>query len=210
MSDFNNRQELAERLNLIETMLAEGRRKTERWGWTFVLWGVAYGGAIVGSNVGYPFALWSIWGHHSLAWPIAVASALVTMFVIIAVSGRREEKQPETVLGRSAFSVWIALAVSMPLLLAALASSGRLDQQGFVAIVCTLLGTTNAASSMILKWRLQFVCAVIWWVAAVSACFSSVPVCLMIFLAAIFLCQIVFGLYGMAAEARGQKQVMHA
>ena len=34
--------ELKDRLNLIETMIAEGRRTTESWGWTFVLWGVAY------------------------------------------------------------------------------------------------------------------------------------------------------------------------
>lgn len=210
MSDLNNRQELAERLNLIESMISEGRRKTERWGWSFVLWGAAYGGAIVGSNVGYPFAQWSIWGHRTLAWPIAVVCAFVAMFLIIAVSGRREEKQPETALGRSVWSVWIALAISMPLLLAALGSSGRLDEQSFVAIIGALLGMTNAASSVILKWRLQFACAVVWWVSAVFACFCSAPVSLILFLAAIFLCQIVFGVYGMASEARGQKQVRHA
>jgi hypothetical protein len=210
MSDLTNRQELAERLNLIETMIAEGRRKTESWGWTFVLWGAAYGGAIVGSNVGYPFVQWSIWGHRSLAWPIAVVSAFIAMFAIIAVSERRAEKQPDTALGRSVYSVWIALAISMPLLLTVLGSTGRLDQQGYVAVVGGLLGMTNAASAMILRWRLQFGCAVVWWGAAVSACFSTVPVALVIFLVAIFLCQILFGLYGMASEARGQKQVLHA
>ena len=35
-------QELKDRLSLIESMIAEGRRTTESWGWTFVLWGVAY------------------------------------------------------------------------------------------------------------------------------------------------------------------------
>ena len=34
-------QDLNDRLTLIETMIAEGRRSTESWGWTFVLWGVA-------------------------------------------------------------------------------------------------------------------------------------------------------------------------
>jgi len=209
MSDLTNRQELADRLGLIETMIAEGRRKTESWGWTFVLWGAAYGGAIVGSNAGYPFAQWSIWGHRSLAWPVAVISALVAMFVIIAVSGRKE-KQPETTMGRAVYSLWMVLAITMPLLLIALGSSNRLDQQGFVAIVGGLLGMTNAASSLILKWRLQFACAVVWWAAAAGACFSSVPMALVIFLAAIFLCQILFGVYGMASEIRGQKQVLHA
>ena len=35
-------QELKDRLSLIESMIAEGRRTTESWGWTFVFWGVAY------------------------------------------------------------------------------------------------------------------------------------------------------------------------
>jgi len=209
MSDLTNRQELADRLTLIESMIAEGRRKTESWGWTFVLWGLAYSAAIVASNLGYPLAQWSTWGHRQLAWPITVGCALALMYLLISLGGRKE-KQPETTMGRSAISLWIVLAISMPLLLTAMGSSGRLDQQGFVAIVCTLLGATNAASGLILRWRLQFACAVVWWSAAVGACFSSVPVTLAIFLTAIFLCQIVFGLYGMAAEARGQKQVIHA
>ena len=35
-------QEVKDRLTLIESMIAEGRRDTESWGWTFVLWGVAF------------------------------------------------------------------------------------------------------------------------------------------------------------------------
>ena len=35
-------QDLKDRLSLIESMIAEGRRTTESWGWTFLLWGVAY------------------------------------------------------------------------------------------------------------------------------------------------------------------------
>lgn len=209
MSESTNRQELADRLSLIENMLAEGRRKTESWGWTFVLWGVAYVAAIIASNVGYPLAQWTTWGHRSLAWPVCVVAALIVMWVVIA-AGARKEKQPDTTMGRAIFSLWAALGISMFLLLFALGASARLDQQAFVAIICGLLGMTNAASSMILRWKLQFGCALIWWAAAVGSCFSSTPVCLGIFLTAIFLCQIVFGLYGMTSEARGQKQVLHA
>ena len=35
-------QELKDRLSLIESMIARGPADTESWGWTFVLWGVAY------------------------------------------------------------------------------------------------------------------------------------------------------------------------
>lgn len=38
MQDHTTEQELKERLSLIESMVAEGRRNTESWGWTFVLW----------------------------------------------------------------------------------------------------------------------------------------------------------------------------
>ena len=53
MQDHTTEQELKDRLSLIESMIAEGRRKTEGWGWTFVLWGVAY----------YLAMAWSVWGH---------------------------------------------------------------------------------------------------------------------------------------------------
>ena len=46
-------KDLAERVRLIENMMAEGRRKTESWGWTFVLWGVAY----------YVATAWATWGR---------------------------------------------------------------------------------------------------------------------------------------------------
>ena len=35
--DRATEQDLEERLSLIESMIAEGRRNTESWGWTFVL-----------------------------------------------------------------------------------------------------------------------------------------------------------------------------
>ena len=42
MTDEMDGKNLAERVSLIESMMAEGRQGTARWGWTFVLWGVAY------------------------------------------------------------------------------------------------------------------------------------------------------------------------
>jgi hypothetical protein len=51
--------ELKDRLSLIESMIAEGRRTTESWGWTFVLWGVAY----------YVAIAWSAWGINVVRWP---------------------------------------------------------------------------------------------------------------------------------------------
>jgi hypothetical protein len=200
------KQELTARLSLIETMVAEGRQKTESWGWTFVLWGAAYIGAIVFANLGSPLAYWSTWGHRNLAWPISTISALALMYFYIWFAGEKTERQPDTTIGRAIFSIWIAMGISMFLLLTALGIGGKLDQQVFVSVVGAMLGTTNAASSMILKWRLQFACAVVWWVTAVAAPLVTVSQSTIIFIAAIFVCQIVFGVYGMISESRQIRQ----
>jgi hypothetical protein len=201
MQEQMNERELTDRLSLIEAMIAEGRRSTERWGWTFVLWGVAYLVALA----------WSMWGRSNVAaWPVTMAAAMLLMWVRIKWGGRRDgtENQPETAAGRAVFSVWIAMAVSMVLLLLSLGFSGRVEWHLFVAIVSAMLGTANAASSMILRWKLQFGCAVVWWAAAVVACFGSDAQSMAGFLIAIFLCQIVFGIYCMVGE-RGRRRQQH-
>jgi hypothetical protein len=42
--------ELADRLNLIESMISQGRCSLQRWSWNFLLWGVAYYVAIAWAN----------------------------------------------------------------------------------------------------------------------------------------------------------------
>jgi hypothetical protein len=185
--------ELKERLILIESMIAQGRRTTESWGWTFVLWGVAYYAAIA----------WSAWGSGTLAWPVTMTAAGVLTGV---VASRMKHDQPETTLGRALGSVWIALGISISLLMMSLAISGKLEAHASVAIVSALLGMANATSSMILKWKVQFVCALAWWATVLAACFGSDTQSSIAFLVAIFLCQIVFGVYCMIRETEERKQ----
>jgi hypothetical protein len=199
MTENMEGQELKDRLNLIETMIAEGRRTTESWGWTFVLWGVAYYVAIV----------WASWGGHSaLAWPVTMIAASVLTGVIYSLKARN---RPETTLRRAMSSIWIAMGISLFIVLMSLAMSGRYDLHVFVAIIGAMLGTANATSSLILKWKMQFACAAVWWAAAVTACFASENQTSIAFLAAIFFCQIVFGIYGMICESRKQRRgAVHA
>ena len=49
-----NEREIGERIALIESMMREGRRSTEQWGWNFLLWGIAYLVAVA----------WSTWLPH--------------------------------------------------------------------------------------------------------------------------------------------------
>ncbi len=191
-------QELKDRLNLIENMIAEGRRTTESWGWTFVLWGVAY----------YVAIAWSAWSHSTLAWPVTMIGASVLTVVLVS---RRRRSGPPTTIGRAMGAIWFAMGISSFLLLLSIGMSGRFEFHIFVAIIGAMLGMANATSSIILKWKMQFGCAVVWWAAAVIGCFGSEIQGSIAFIVAIFLCQIVFGIYGIIGGSRERRQdAVHA
>ena len=57
--------ELKDRLSLIESMIAEGRRTTESWAWTFVFWGVAY----------YVAIAWTAFNQWPYAWLVTMTGA---------------------------------------------------------------------------------------------------------------------------------------
>jgi hypothetical protein len=184
--------ELTARLSLIEAMIAEGRQSTESWGWTFVLWGVAY----------YVAIAWAAWGNPAIAWPVTmVTTGLITALIAM----RRSSGHPETSLGRSMAAVWISLGVSLFLFGICSGFSGHADQNVVVAVIATMLGMANATSSLTLRWKPQFACAVVWWAAAVVSLFGTVTQSSISFLVAIFFCQIVFGTYMMISEAREKK-----
>jgi hypothetical protein len=191
-------QELKDRLNLIESMIAEGRRTTESWGWIFVLWGVAY----------YVAIAWSTWSHSTLAWPVTMIGASVLTVVLVS---RRRRSGPATTIGRAMGAIWFAMGVSSFLLLLSIGMSGRFEFHIFVAIIGAMLGMANATSSIILKWKMQFGCAIVWWAAAVIGCFGSEIQGSIAFVIAIFLCQIVFGIYGIIGGSRERRQdAVHA
>src|ERR1039458_8927644 len=124
--------ELKDRLSLIETMIAEGRRTTESYGWTFVLWGVAY----------YVAIAWSSLYQYGLAWPITMVSACVLMGLIVWLRSSNRGYKPETTKSRAIWATWITMGLSMFVLLDALGFSGRLtDWRIFAAVASTLVGT---------------------------------------------------------------------
>jgi len=202
MQDETSRQDLSERLELIESMIAEGRRSTTRWAWTIVLWGVASYVAIAWST-GLFGGL--IWGQHYMAWPVTMVGAWL-LTVILAKRISRRNKTPMTTVKRAIISIWSAMGITMFALLLPLGLSGRSTQQVAIAIVTGLLGTANAASGFLLKWKAQFACAVVWWLAGVWSLFGTETQSMIAFLTATFLCQIVFGIYAMILESRERRQ----
>lgn len=200
MLDHTTEQELRDRLNVIESMIAEARRTTESWGWTFVLWGIAY----------YVAIAWSNWGHNEWAWPITV---LIGVILTILIASLKRRDAATTTLGRAVGSVWIASAISMCLLFPALGLSGRLAYPHlFFAGVSAILGLANGASALILRWNIQLACAIVWWIAAVATCFGNDTQSTTVFLIAVFLCFIAFGIYGMIAGGQQRKRhgLVHA
>jgi hypothetical protein len=193
MTEFADKQELNERLRLIESMIAEGRQSTQSWGWTFVLWGVAY----------YVAIAWAYWGDAAIAWPVTMVTAgLITALVAM----RKSSGRPKTRTRRTMAAVWISLGISLFLFGLCAGFSGHADQHVFVAVIATMLGMANATSSLTLRWKPQFACAMVWWAAAAVSLFGTVTQGSIGFLVAIFLCQIIFGIYMMTGEARVARQ----
>jgi hypothetical protein len=200
MTGNSEELELKDRIGMIENMMAEGRRSTARWGWTFVLWGVAYLVATAWASglVGGP-----VWAQHLLAWPVTMIAASIVLGVGIS---RMKKGQPPTTLGRAIGATWTAMGISLFIVMVALGMSGRFDLHVFVAIIGGMLGMANMTSAILLRWKMQFACAVVWLASAVTACFGSVNQAGIAFLAATFFCQIVFGIYAMILESQQRKQ----
>lgn len=193
MTESGEQLELKERLALIESMIAEGRRTTGSWAWVFIFWGVAY----------YVAIGWTAYNQWPWAWLVTMSCAWVICWALIRnQKTNRPRQRPATTIGRAIHAIWLTMGVSLSLLLPALGFSGRFNQHIFVAIVAAMLGLANGASGMLVRWKAQVASAMVWWVAAVAACFGSDQQCMVVFLTAIFLCQIVFGVYAVIYEAR--------
>ena len=187
--DIENR-ELRERLDLMESMIAEGRKMTGNWGWAFILWGLAY----------YLAFAWSLLGWNTaFAWPVTMVAAGVITGIL---SSRMSRARPRTGVVRAISSIWLVMGVLLFVLMMSLAFSGRLDNHISLSVVGTMLAVANGASSLILKWKMQFACALAWLAAAEVACFGSDTQQLIAFLTATFFCQIAFGIYAMISESR--------
>ena len=109
-----NQKDLAERVKLIEDMITEGRRTTERWGWIFVLWGIAY----------YVAIFWTSAGHFGAAWPVTMTVAWVMTGV---VAMRKSPQAAEDHDGAGRHRYLDGMGVSMLLLFPGL--SGRADRR---------------------------------------------------------------------------------
>jgi Flp pilus assembly protein TadB len=185
--------ELMGRLDIIESMLREGRSTTECWGWIFVLWGTAYVIAIV----------WAYFGSPNLAWPVTMTAAgILTVFL----ASRMKRTKRQTPMGRALGGIWTGVGVSIFIFCFVVGASGHTESHSYMAAVEIFLGAANCASSIALRWRLQFFVALLWWGSAIATCFVADAAIMPILLLDTILGFLGFGLYLMVRQSRDRRR----
>jgi len=191
-----NRNELLQRLELMETMIAEGRQATVCNGWIFVLWGVLC----------LMPTVWQLLQPHShwagkWSWPVCMTLGYILMPLGIKLQKRRELHR--SVDNRSIKAVWRVMGVAMAVYVISAIVSHFTWQVSYVAAILLLLGMAHLTSAAILRWRVQGLVGIFYWLGAISM-FSDLPShwINVIFLLEMCIGGIVFGLYAMMLERR--------
>lgn len=193
MTEQETHNELLTRFELVEMMVKEGRRSTEYWGWTFVLWGAAYLIAIG----------WSYWSHRpDIAWPVTMISATV---LTIVVATQKKRTKPQTPVSRAINAIWAAVGTAIFIFCFAAAISHNAETHSYIAAVEIMIGIANCAVSIVLRWRGQFMMALLWWVSAIVTFFISPDRIMPILIFDTLVGFLGFGLYLMYRERRDRR-----
>jgi hypothetical protein len=179
-------QELLDRLEIMERMVAEGRSDTTYWGWMFILWGAGHAAA----------AIWAVkTGLSALPWAVLMPLCGLLSGLGAAYVSRRESRRVTT-LGRALAGLWGALGISM-FLFGVLGGVyigvlPRLVVAGF----CIFLGLANAASGHLLRWWPQRVIGIFFWGCAVVASVApSREMVFWTFMVSVLVGEVAFGLF---------------
>jgi hypothetical protein len=205
MTDFDTtnpprRDDLVQRIELMEAMISEGRCTTMRYGWIFLMWGLLYYAAIA----------WEMYlPGRNFAWPVCMVLGVIIIQIWrwrIVRSGVGHESPRSRSIG----AVWGAVGCAFFLYMGAAAASHHIQSPAVNATVMFFLGLAHAISAIILRWRVQGAVAAIWWAGGMAIFFAPYPASLFIFLAATFFGMILFGLYTMMLERqRAASLVQH-
>jgi hypothetical protein len=188
-----SREELLERVALMEAMICEGRRATCRYGWIFVLWGLV-------DLAGLAWQ-WEM-PHSMLVWPVVIASGFLIQGLGFARM-RRGARAGKSVQGRSVGAVWSMMGAAVTLYVAGAMIRHLTWQVSYVAAILMMLGMAHAISAMILRWRVQAMVAALWWAGGIALYFVPRPYPVVIFTLEMFFGMVLFGIYVMVRERRG-------
>jgi len=188
------RDDLVQRLALMETMIAEGRRSTTRFGWIFVLWGLIDVAGVVWGTL-QPNFRW--------IWPITISSGFALQFIGFALRRSSGHYCGKSVQSRSIAAVWGMMGLTILLYVAAAIVEHKAGGIAYIAAILMFIGMAHATSAIILRWRAQGFVAAVWWAGGVATFFIPRDYFLALFVAEMVFGMILFGLYGMWLDRRG-------
>jgi hypothetical protein len=194
-----SRDDLVQRIELMASMIAEGRQTTMRCGWIFVLWGLVN---LAGMG-------WQMGPHHSRwVWPVCLGTGLVIQILGLAVRKRAGPRPCQGMQSRSVGAVWAMMGLALIVYVGAVLATHFAWQYSYVSALLIIVGLAHAISAVILRWRVQAVVAGLWWAGAVAVLvFNSRPAANSIFLIEMCFGMIAFGVYVMLLERRGNSGV---
>jgi hypothetical protein len=192
-----SRDDLVQRIQLMEAMIAEGRSTTTRCGWIFVLWGLV-DLAPIGWQLAEPNSRWvSQW-----CWPICLSVGVLLTLVGRALQDRGKHCTSGT-RSRSIWAVWGIMGSAITLYFIAAMVKHLAWQYSFEAGILMMIGMAHGISSIILRWRVQGAVAAIWAMGSFATFFSrSWKDETGIFAFELVFGMIVFGLYAMWLDGR--------
>ena len=187
------RDDLLQRVALMEAMIAEGRQSTARFGWIFVLWGVVELAGMV----------WQAkWSYSDWLWPTTIACGFVLQYLGFALHRNRGVARPTNLKARSVGAAWSMMGLAATLYSFAAIFHHDAWQVSFFAGIFMLVGLAHATSAMILRWAAQGFVAAIWWAGGLAAFFVPREYDLILFMVEMVFGMIGFGLYAMWLERR--------
>ncbi|MGB6746090.1 MAG: hypothetical protein WBE38_20745 [Terracidiphilus sp.] len=192
-----SREDIVQRIELMASMVAEGRRFTARCGWIFLLWGVV---DLAASSWRFfePDSHWvGAW-----SWPICLIAGTVATLIGLAIT-RRDPNQGKNTWCRYVEAVWGMMGISLAIYVGSAMARHLTWQNSYIAGLLVIVGMAHAISAAILRWRVQGVMAGIWWAGGIAAIFarSRGEVDLIMFLE-MGLGMVLFGLYTMMLGRR--------
>jgi hypothetical protein len=184
------REELVQRVALMEAMIAEGRQTTGRYGWNFVLWGVVN---IVG-------IIWQAAEPHWFGpWPIVVCVGMLLQIAGVRFFNRNTTP---TLKNRALRSIWRVMGVTMCLYCFSGALTRHANGVTYLAAVFMILGMAHSISGLILRWGVQGGVGALWLAGGVACYFVPRNWLTGMFLFEMVVGMVLFGLYAMLLERR--------
>ncbi len=193
--DGMTRDDLVQRVALMEAMIAEGRQYTGRNAWIFVLWGLV------------DLTAWA-WQNYSphfggpWAWPVCLS-----LGAVLTLAGKMLQKSEKGYSSNDTCSrvmgVWGMMGLAMGIYVASAMLTHFSWQYSYIAGLLMMLGMAHAISAMFLRWRMQGLVAAVYWAGGVAifVCNSwRATNAIMLFEMGIVM--ILFGLYAMRREPR--------